>query len=211
MEQLEFDDWWKDFQSYHKNDKDNGFEEIKHLKTVVNGYLPDKRIAFINELISHNHIGLACELIPLYGNANQKQIIRDKLKHWIDSNSQDSISQIYISTILATYTEKDKEIIFQYFNEQRTRWFMIPAELYRIDKDLFLKSFEKYLLRYDDEHFYNYDGLLYLTSHLDILEFLIDNLSKHQSDRFKKFCIIKSKKPFIDKNRINGLLTLSKK
>jgi len=211
MEQLEFDDWWKDFQSIHKNDKDGGFDFVKHLKLEVKEFSKENRITFINELISRNHITIACELIPLFGDKNQKETIRDRFIQWIDSNSKEPIGQQYISMILATYEESDKEVITKYFEEQRTIWFVIPPELYKIDKPLFLKSFEKYLLRYDDEHLYNYDGLLYLTNHLEILEFLIDNLSKHQSERLKRFCLSKSKKPFLDKNIVNTLINFSEK
>lgn len=210
MDELEFAEWWKDFQSAHKNDKDGGLEKVKHLKSIVGEFNAYKRIAFIDELIVNSHFEYACGLIIVFGNDSQKQIIRDKLKKWIDSEFQELISPLYITTILSTYTKKDQELICKYFIDKRISQSRIPIELYQIDKGLFLKSFEKYLSNYDDENIFD-DSLLYLTSHLDVLNFLINNLSKHQSGRMKKFCIIKSKKPFLDSNTKDGLIALSKK
>ncbi len=212
MEQLEFQAWWTDFQSYHKSDKDGGLETLKHLKQVVAGFSEAKRIAFIDEMINNDLGSLATELIALYGNEYHRRLIRDKFKEWITSQSENSIADAYLMTILRTFEESDITDLRKYFIEQRGNWFRIPIELYSIDRVLFIESFEILLKRWTDESVFKYDGLLYLTNHLDILEFLIDNLSVLQSKRLQKFCKIKSGHSYVntDKRKI-GLLTLANK
>jgi hypothetical protein len=98
--QLEFDQWWKDFESKHKNDKDGGFEELDDLKRTLGTFPADKQIHFIDELISRNKIIIASELIELFGNTKQKRFIREKLKAWIISKSEDYFGGVFAKTIL---------------------------------------------------------------------------------------------------------------
>jgi hypothetical protein len=208
--QLEFDEWWKDFESKHKNDKDGGLEELKDLKRTLGTFPANKRIQFIDELISRNMTIIAAELIESYGNNDQKRFIRDKLREWINSKSERYVGEKYVLTVLRTFEVSDLDLLRAYFNEYSG--LMIPFELYNIDKSLFLESFEKILKEVDDERIYKYDGLLYLTSHLDILEFLIDNLSSIQSKRIQEFCKIKSNHSYINnENWKNELLALANK
>ena len=208
--QLEFDEWWKDFESNNKNDKDGGLEELKYLKRVLGTFPADKQIHFIDELISRNKTLIASELIELYGNTNQKRFIREKLKDWINTKSEDYLGGVFVRTILRTYEVNDLELLRLYFSENRGS--KIPFELYSIDKSLYLKSFETILNEMDDESIYKYDGLLYLTSRLDILEFLIENLSSIQSKRMQEFCRIKSNHSFVNNEKLRvELLTLADK
>lgn len=195
---MEFKDWWKDFKSYHKGDKDGGLEELRHLKIVVASFSDDKRTAIIDELININKIVHACELIQLFGNTRQKRWIREKFSEWITTKSDKSIAHEYLMTILKTFEASDMELVRVYFNEQRGKWFHIPVELYSIDKSIFLDSFEILLNKWSDENLYKYDGLLYLTEDLEILEFLIDNLSVVQSKRIQEFCRVKSISSFVN-------------
>lgn len=208
--QLEFDEWWKDFKSEHINDKDGGLEELKDLKITLGSFPANKRINFIDELISRNNTLIASELIELYGNSDQKRFIRNKLREWINSKSERYVGEIYVRTVLRTFEVSDLDLLRAYFKEYRG--LMIPFELYKIDKSLFLESFEKILNEVEDDRIYKYDGLLYLTSQLDILEFLIDNLSSIQSKRIQEFCKIKSRHSYINnENWKNELLRLANK
>jgi hypothetical protein len=115
-------------------------------------------------------------------------------------------------TILRTYKDSDIDMLRQYFKEQRGVWFKIPVELFKVDKPLFLDSFERLLNRWTDDSIYKYDGLLYLTNHLNILEFLIDNLSLKQSKRIREFCKFKSAHSYVNNEKWKqDLIKLSNK
>ena len=209
--ELKFDDWWKDFESIHKNDKDGGLDALKDLKGILNGFTPENRSYFIDELLSiEKYIIFSCELIELYGNLDQKGLIRERFKNWLDSESENYIAGVYVRTILRTYQPSDLELIRLYF--KKSRGYKVPFELFDIDKSLFLKSFELLLKEFDDESIYHYDGLLYLTMRIDILEFLIDNLSPFQAKRIQIFCSSKSTHSAINNDKLRDeLLSLSKK
>ena len=210
--ELEFDQWWIDFESVHKNDKDGGLEALKDLKRVLGGFAAERRIAFIDELMGGGKIIFATELIGLYGYDDQKRLIRERLREWLNSKSDNSIGGYYVRTILSTFVESDLELLKVYFKEQRGVWFQIPLELYSIDKLLFLNSFEILLKRWKDESVYKYDGLLYLTQRLDILSFLIENLSSPQSMRMQQFCRSKSTHSAINNDKWRDeLLALANK
>jgi hypothetical protein len=209
--ELKFDDWWKDFESIHRNDKDGGLEAIKDLKGILNGFTPENRSYFIDEILKREkYIIFACELIEMYGNRDQKKLIRERFKDWLNSKSENYIGGAYIRTILKTYESSDLELIKLYF--KKSRGYKVPFELFDIDRSLFLESFELLLKEFDDESIFHYDGLLYLTMRIDILEFLIDNLSPFQSKRIQIFCRSKSTHSSIinDKWR-DELLSLSNK
>ena len=209
--ELEFEDWWKDFESIHKNDNDGGLEALKELKRILSGFTPENRFYIIDELLSREkYIIFSCELIELYGNHDQKRLIRERFKNWLDSESENYIGGVYVSTILRTYQPSDSELIRLYF--KKSRGYKVPFELFDIDKSLFLKSFELLLKEFDDESIYHYDGLLYLTMRIDILEFLIDNLSPFQSKRIQIFCRTKSTHSAINTDKWRDeLLTLANK
>jgi len=192
MEKFDFNEWWKGFQSSHKVDKDGGTTAILHLKKVLAEFPYDKRILIIDEFIKNDKIGIASDFIERDSTENQKRLIRTKFSEWLNSKSDNSIAGIYLLTILRTFVDSDLELLKVYFKEQRGVWFKIPIELYGIEKSLFLEAFEILLKRWSDESVYKYDGLLYLTYHLDVLGFLIDNLSPVQSKRMQEFCRVKS-------------------
>jgi len=208
---LKFDDWWSDFESIHKNDKDGGLEALKELKRILSGFTPENRFYIIDELLSREkYIIFSCELIELYGNHDQKRLIRERFKNWLDSESENYIGGVYVRTVLRTYEASDLELIRRYF--KKSRGYKVPFELFDIDKSLFLKSFELLLKEFDDESIYHYDGLLYLTMRIDILEFLIDNLSPFQSKRIQIFCRSKSTHSAINNNKLRDeLISLSNK
>jgi len=209
--ELEFDDWWKDFESIHKNDKDGGLETLKDLKVVLGGFTPEKRNYFIDELLNREKYTIfACELIELYGTRDQKRLIRERFKNWLNSKSENYIGGAYIRTILKTYEASDLELIRLYF--RKNRGYKVPFELYDIDRALFLEAFEILLKDFDDESIFHYDGMLYLTMRIDILEFLIDNLSPIQSKRIQIFCRSKSAHSAINNDKLRDeLLSLSNK
>jgi len=190
--ELVYDQWWIDFRSVHKNDKDGGLEALDDLKRAFAGFSIERRADFIYELLRGGLTIFASELIELYGNDDQKKLIRERLREWLVSNSEESIGGTYVKTILRTFVDSDLDLLKDYFKEQRGLWFQIPIELYSIDKSMFLNSFEILLKRWKDESVYKYDGLLYLTNRIDVLEFLIDNLSPTQSKRMQQFCRFKS-------------------
>jgi hypothetical protein len=208
---LKFDNWWKDFESIHKNDKDGGLEALKELKGILGGFTPDNRNHFIDELLSREkYIIFSCELIELYGSCDQKGLIRERLKNWLDSESENYIGGAYVRTVLRTYQASDLELIRLYF--KKCRGYKVPFELFDIDKSLFLESFELLLKEFDDESIFHYDGLLYLTMRIDILEFLIDNLSPLQSKRIQTFCRSKLTHSTINNDKWRDeLLSLSNK
>ena len=134
------------------------------------------------------------------------------MREWLISKSDKSIAGYYVKTILRTFVESDLELLKVYFSEQRGLWFQIPLELFFIDKLLFLNAFEILLNRWSDESVYKYDGLLYLTKRLDVLRFLIENLSPTQSIRMQLFCRSKSTHSMIDNDQWrNDLLALANK
>ena len=157
MEKFDFNEWWKDFQSSHKGDKDGGTTGILHLKSIVAGFPYEKRILIIDEFIKNNKIGIASELVEQYSTENQKSLIRAKFSEWLNSKSDNSIAGIYLLTILRTFVDSDLELLKVYFKEQRGVWFKIPIELYGIEKSLFLEAFEILLKRWSDESVYKYD------------------------------------------------------
>ena len=210
MQELSFEDWWADFQSTHKTDKDGGQDKISHLQKEVGHWSVTKRVAFIDELLSRNHFEYACELIVLFGTDDQKLLIREKLTEWIDSRSTEMVSPVLIPAIIATFTENDSAILERYFRDERTYGNRVPAELYDFDRELFLKSFERFLAHYDDERLYQSDGLLYLTKHLESLEFLVNKLSKVQAERMKGFCLSKLSKAWLEDEVKHFLIGLSK-
>lgn len=201
MEQFDFNDWWKEFQSSHSGDKDGGTTAVLHLKEVVSEFPYDKRILIVDEFIKINKIGIASELIERDSTENQKSLIRDKFSEWLSSKSDNSIGGIYIMAILRTFVDSDLELLKVYFAEQRGVGFRIPIELYSIDKSLFLEAFETLLTRWSNESVYKYDGLLYLTKHLAVLEYLIDNLSPVQSKRMQEFCRVKSNHSYVNDDK----------
>jgi len=212
VEQLEFDEWWKDFQSYHNYDKDGGIEAMKHLKSVVGGFIPEKRVLLIDEFIRIDKLGIAAELIELYGNETQKELIREKLKSCIMSKQFDSIAYIFLLSVIRTHRLKDNNLLKLYYKKQTKFNRVIPTELFKIDKKLFLFAFKKMFKQYPKTDIYEYDGLLYLVNHLDILEFLIDNLSLKQARRIQKFCKVKSMHSMVDNDKWKeDLIKLSNK
>ena len=72
MEQIEFESWWKEFQSNHEKDNDNGRRATTELSWTLKGYSVAKRIAFIDALRRNRKSGYTFELIPIYGNQRQK-------------------------------------------------------------------------------------------------------------------------------------------
>jgi hypothetical protein len=81
-----------------------------------------------------------------------------------------------------------------------------------VDKELFLYAFKKMFKKYPEEKIYKYDGLLYLIDHLDILDFLIENMSFKQARRLQKFCKVKSTHSIVDNQKWKeDLLKLSNK
>jgi hypothetical protein len=208
--ELEFDEWWKDIESKHKGDKDGGYEAFRDLRMELGIFPADKRIHFIDELIKIKKTLTASELIESYGNSDQKKFIREKLREWLNSESENYIGGVYVRTVLRTYEASDLELIRLYF--KKSRGYKVPFELFDIDKSLFLESFELLLKEFNDESIYHYDGLLYLTKRMDILEFLIDNLSPIQSKRIQMFCRSKSTYSAINNDKWRDeLLSLSNK
>jgi len=212
VEQLEFEDWWNDFQSYHKNDKDGGYEAIKHLKSVVGGFIPEKRFLFIDELILTDKQGIAAELIELYGSDTQKELIRERLTLCIKTREFDYLTDVYLQTVIGTYQPKDHKLIKLYYKKQVKPNRVIPIELFKIDKKLFLFAFRKMFRHYPETAIYEYDGLLYLIRHLDILEYLIDNLRLKQAKQIQKLCKVKSTHSIVNnENWKEDLIKLSNK
>jgi len=98
----------------------------------------------------------------------------------------------------------------EYFsNHYNDNWYHIPNGLFDIDKKLFVDAYEKLLSITKDVFLFESDSYLFLTSRLDILEYLIDNLSEIQSVRLRRMARIKSKHSTIKAEKRQQLIRLS--
>ena len=210
MEELEFADWWTDFELNHKSDKDGGHYFIKCLINNVCGFSLPKRIAFIDELIQSEKIVEACSLIELYGNDRHKKYIRKNLEEWMKSNCDDLYGAVYVNTVLKTYEKSDYYLIRKYFLESNDFGSYIPLELFYVDRLLFLKTFEKKIRDIKNEIFYQSDNFLYLTNDIEVLIFLFENLTYKDSKRIQKFCKYKSTHSCISLAKSETLLNIAK-
>lgn len=209
MEQFEFEKWWTENVSNKRFA--NGNEVLTYIKPAITGFNSDIKITIIDELFRRNYVDFACEFIPIYGNDRQKQLIRVELGKWIDNEINDSNGSVYINVILKTYKKSDYYLINNYFSEQRTIWFIIPGDLFHVERNIFLSAFDKYLLKFKDDNFFKngtFGGLVYYP---DAIEFLINNLNKNQSNIIKKFCISKFSVPYYNEEIKSNLLRLSNK
>ena len=200
MEKLEFAIWWKEFIKSHKDDKDGGIEAIKHLKNIVSEFNTEKKTSFIDQLILNDKPEIASELIELYGSKSQKEFIRNQLLECIKRNDYNMLSFSFLKTVINTYQEDDYNLLKLYYDKQPLFNRVIPTELFDIDKNLFLFAFQKMIIQYPEYDIYEYDGLLYLTNRLDILEFLIDNLDNKHACQIQKFCKVKSSHSYINRD-----------
>ncbi len=194
-EKLEFKDWWDDFTYQFRNDKDGGYEKLRRLISEVRTFTVDKRKAFIDELIQFDNLRFyACALIKEFGTEEQVGLIKEKANELINTNSNDSILNEYINVIISRFQSIDKQILTKYFidfQKQRSDYLRVPGELYDTDKDLFLNAFRINIERYPIDQLCDYDGFLYLTQHLNALEFLVLNLPFSLSEKLKIFALAK--------------------
>ena len=207
MEEFDFEKWWID--NFENKRFASGNEELLVIERMMIDFEQDIQIKIINEFVKRDYIYFICQLIPKYGSDLHKQLIREKFLKWFDSGVDDLNGQDYIRCILLTYSDSDYNLIIKYFLNPKPLWFFIPAELYHVDRNLFLSSFEKYLPKFDDEKLYEYETLSYLTYDLEALTFLIDNLSAKQSKRIKRFCSIQSNRLFYNDETKEKLEKLS--
>jgi hypothetical protein len=218
-DKLDFEDWWNDFTYQFRNDKDGGHEQIKRLISEVRSFPVDKREAFINELVGFDKLSVfSCSLICEFGTNEQLQLIKDKAIELIDNNSSDSILSEYINTIIARYEPNDNSLLGKYFLDYQNRnqnHIRIPGDLYNIEKELFLKAFAINIERYPIDKLCDYDGMLYLTQHLEALEYLIKELPFRLSEKLKLFALSKVNHSVSDldktlKSRLIDLVDLKK-
>jgi hypothetical protein len=209
MTQFVFEKWWNE--NFFNKRFASGNEELAIIESMMIEFDTDIRIRIIDEFLKRDYNFFVCELIPIYGSDSQKLLIRDKFLKWLDSGVNNSDGQTFIKCILKTHLDSDSELIKRYFSTQNTIWFSVPSELFHIDKVMFLSSFEEYLTKFDDERLYDYETLSYLIYDFGALKFLVDNLSTKQSERLRKFCIAKSKRPFYSDEIKEKLKKLSNK
>lgn len=211
-DKLDFKDWWTDFRHEHRNNKDFGYE-LSCLLTEVGSFPQKKRESFIDELLQLEKFEhYSCELISRFGSDKQIQLIKNKAKNLINLDSTDNFLHDYIALIIRKYEEQDDFILKKYFIDyqiKETVW--IPGELFEVNKDLFLKAFVIKIEQYPIDNLFDYDGLLYMISHLDALEYLIKNLPFTLSGKLKLFCLSKVNHPFSqhDKKLKNRLIELA--
>jgi len=200
--QISFDEWWKDFSYQFRNDKDSGSAMQERLIFEVGTFSEEKQIAFIDEMLERtNFVSYPCELIPLFGNQRQINEIKRRAAELIENNLTEDILSIYLPAIIKTYAPSDLPLLTKYYlNYQNNYFFRIPIELYSIDKNLFIKAFTKYLHNYPLDKMCEYDGLLYLTKNVEVIEFLIQNLPMELSNKMKKFALAKSKHSIVNGN-----------
>jgi hypothetical protein len=211
MQNLKFDKWWNDIIERHKGDKDGGYSEVEDIEREIGSLTQNIQEYFIWQLFEINHPQIASILISNYGNDEQKQKIRALAANYIEENNTDSSIIEYIKTIIKTYSPTDHDFLKDYFlNHQKDKWFIIPNELYDIDKILFLEAYEKKFPNIEDVFLFESYSYIWLASRIDIMEYLINNLSKEQSNRLKKMAFVKSQYSIISKENRNKLLLLSK-
>ncbi len=204
-----FEKWWS--ANFFNKRFASGNEELTVIESMMVEFDSDIRIQIIDEFLKRDYISFVCKLVPVYGNYPQRQQVRDKFIKWLDSGVNDSDGCDYIRCILKTYLDSDSELIKRYFSDQGSIWFSVPSELFHVDKNLFVSLIEEYLSKFDNKKLYNYETLSYLIDDFEALEFLVDNLSKRQSKRLKKFCVIKSKKSYYSDKIKEKLKELSAK
>jgi hypothetical protein len=192
-DKLDFKEWWADFRHEHRNDKDFGYE-LSCLLADVGSFPQEKREVFIDELLQLEKFELySCELISRFGSNEQTQLIKNKALNLINQDSTDNVLHDYILFIIRKYNEQDNFILNKYFIDKQIKeniW--IPGELFDVNKDLFLKAFAINIEKYPIDKLCDYDGLLYMTHHLDALEYLINNLPFTLSEKLKLFALSKS-------------------
>jgi hypothetical protein len=198
-DELEFKEWWSEFRHEHRNDKDFT-HELSCLKSEVGSFSQVKREALIDELLNLGGFETyACELIAKFGSDDQIQLIKTKAQSLIKQESTDNILNDYITLIIKTYQEQDILILRKYFIDyQKKQFIRVRGELFEIDRDLFLQAFSINLENYPIDKLCDYDGLLYMTNHLDALEFLIKNLPFTLSEKLKVFTLAKANHSYSD-------------
>jgi len=194
-DELTFDDWWADFNYKFRNDKDSGSAMLERLIFDVGTFSQQKRIAFIDELLENKKLQYyACQLIPLFGDQRQVCELKNRASKLVEQNLVEDILPTYFEAIIKLSTQDDLPLLTKYYLNYQDNWFLrIPTELYHIDKDLFLKVFAKKLPDYPIDRMCKYDSLLYLTSDVEALDYLIHNLPDTLADKLKKFALAKSK------------------
>ena len=194
-EQINFNEWWLEFEHQHRNEKDGGYERFIQLNNYVALISKEKQLTFIDELLERKDLhSYACELIPAFGNSEQIDIIKKNANALIIEKSEDVILSDYIEVIVKTFRPEDLPLLRSYYlNCGDASFYRIPVQLYEINKDLFLEAFSLKLKEMEVESICNFDGLLYLTNNIEALEFLIKKLDEEESFKLKKFALKKSK------------------
>lgn len=202
-EKLSFENWWIDFSYKFRNNKDGGLTMLNRLKMEVQSFSRDKREAFINELLQRKNLEIfACELIPMFGTKSQVGEIKKRASEIIKFERFEEILPEYLNVVIKTFSPADLQLITEYYlNYQETLSFRIPSELYVINPELFLKAFAKYLQNYSVKTLCEYDGLLYLTSNINAIKFLIDELPHNLSFKMKCFAKKKSNHSIVLRDR----------
>lgn len=194
-DKLDFNEWWNDFSYQFRNDKDGGYQELSRLITEVKNFSKNKQEAFINEMIQFDNLQFySCALIAEFGSDDQVGLIRDKACELINNCSADIILHEYIKVLISKYQPSDESILTKYFIDFQTQsqaYIRVPGELFNIDKSLFLKAFTINIERYPIDKLCKEDGLLYMISHLEALEYLIKNLPFALSEKNKLFALSK--------------------
>ena len=208
-DKLSFDKWWEDFEYQFRNHKDGGVTKLKSLKKELFTFSADKQIACINELLERPNLEVyACELIPIYGNDPQAQLIKNRAKEFIDCDQASSVLLHYFNLILKTNKPEDYKLIEKHYLNSDSR---IPTGLYHIDKKLFKKAFVNKLKNHSVELISKSDNFIYLAYDMKALAFLINELPCDLSKALKQFAKTKASHSMIAGNQelSNKLLELS--
>lgn len=218
-EKLDLNEWWNDFTYQFRNDKNGEYEQLSRLISEVRSFNADKRKVFIDELIKFDNLRFySCALIKEFGSNEQVGLIKDRAIELIKINSNDTILSEYINIIISRYQPIDNQILTKYFidfQNQGSDYLRVPGELFDTDKDLFLKAFIINIERYPIDKLCDYDGFLYLTQHLDALEFLVIKLPFLLSEKLKIYALAKANHSVSDfdkrlKNRLIEIADLKK-
>jgi hypothetical protein len=184
MQQLEFENWWKEFQSYHEKDNDNGSREYKELLWTLNSFSKEKQIAFIDELQKNKHPSYACELIPIYGNTRQLNHLRTLLLFNLIFKSKRTQIDYIVIAILKSYRKTDY-LLLKLFSILRNDYSSAILEaMFEANKKLFIINFNKMLDKYSE---IKYDRFKHLINRTDVNRFLKENLTDDKMALIENF------------------------